>query len=160
MTDEQITLDDLEVVINPDTVEPAEYFRLLKDSIQHTNENMLEANLTKLGDLIIKARKIGQKAFLHKLAFAYQTIVKEQALLAAGINKYVYQDDIKTFLDKVKEVKIIELERYPRAIPDDNMAEIQKAKEMGLFDDFVVVFTDLTGKDYKTEDEKQYGQRS
>ncbi len=61
---------------------------------------------------------------------------------------------MKHLLDKTKHIKIIELERYPRVIPLAQMDAIQKAKDLGIFDEFCVVFSDYTGEDYKTPEEK------
>ena len=76
-------------------------------------------------------------------------------LLGADIKNFVYQDDVKHLLDKTKHIKIIELERYPRIIPLEQMEHIQKAKDLGMFDEFCVVFSDYTGENYQTEEEKK-----
>lgn len=144
-----------EVTINQDTVEPNEYFAVLKENVKNVDAGVLQKQLSVVAEHLIRAKTLGQKNLLNQLAFTHDVIVREMKLLAAGIIKFVYQDDVKNLLDKTKHIKIIELERYPRVIPIDKMDSIQKAKDLGIFDEFCVVFSDYTGEEYKTEEEKK-----
>lgn len=148
-----------DITINKEAIEPKDYFKILKDNVKKSVKDKLEAQLEALGSQIIHARDVGQKNFLERLSFVYDVITKEQILLAQGIDRFVYKEDIKSFLGIIEpknSIKIIELSRYPRAIPIENLKVIQEAKEMNIFDDFCVVFTDLTGQDYQTPEEKQF----
>jgi hypothetical protein len=58
---------------------------------------------------------------LNQLAFTHDVIVREMKLLVVGIKRFVYQDDVKALLDKTRHIKIIELDRYPRVIPIEQM---------------------------------------
>jgi hypothetical protein len=158
-----ITANDIEVEINTSAVEPAQYFKILKGKTQDATSERLSDQLKTVSAQIIAANRVGQKSFLEKLAFTHSVIVKEQMLLANGISKFVYKDDIKQFLDKVQPVnsiKIIELERYPRAIPLDVLNKLDAVKQLGIFDEFCVVFTDLTDSTYETADEKEFVKRN
>lgn len=150
---------DIDVVINEDAKTPAEYFDLVKSKVKIANEDVLKEQLEVIAGQILRAKEINQKAFLHRLSFTYETIVKEQAILANGFNKYVLKNDIQHFIDNVQpknSVKIIELDRFPRAIPEHCLDEILRAKTLGIFSEFVVVFTDFTKNDYKTPQEKEF----
>lgn len=73
-----------------------------------------------------------------------------------GINTFIYKDTIEDYIENVagKTVKIIELSRYMREIPDELVDTIEKSKD--LFDEFYVVFTDYTGKEErKVEKERR-----
>lgn len=144
-----------EVKINPEAIEPHEYFAVLKDSVKHVDAEILQNQLSIVAEHIIRAKNVGQKNLLNQLAFTHDVIVREQKLLAVGIKQFVYQDDVKRLLDKTKHIKIIELERYPRVIPLEQMGHIQKAKDTEIFDEYCVVFSDYTGEEYKTEEEKR-----
>ncbi|WP_020476192.1 hypothetical protein [Zavarzinella formosa] len=144
-----------DVTINPEAVEPHEYFAVLKESVKGVDADMLQEQLAIIAEHLVRAKKVGQQSLLNQLAFTHDVIVREMKLLGAGISQFVYQDDVKHLLDKTKHIKIIELDRYPRVIPLDQMADIEKAKDIGLFDEFCVVFSDYTGEEYKTEEEKQ-----
>lgn len=144
--------------INPEAKEPNEYFKLLKSSTLRVDEKALMASLDVIAEHILQAKKIGQVAFLRKLAFTGDVLLKEQILYQSGFKDFVLIDDIKKYIDKVKpvnSVKIIELERYPRAIPWEAMSNIAKAQDLGLFTDFCVIFTDFSDADYKTPEEKK-----
>jgi hypothetical protein len=147
MADESIT-------VNPEAIEPHEYFAVLKGSVKNVDAEALQKQLSVVAEHLIRAKALGQKNLLNQLAFTHDVIVREMKLLAGGITRFVYQDDVKNLLDKTKHIKIIELERYPRVIPIEQMDAIQKAKDLGIFDEFCVVFSDYTGEDYKTEEEK------
>lgn len=152
-------MEKIEIKTNPEAMEPKDYFKILKGNIKQSAKADLERQLETLGSQIIHAREIGQKNFLERLAFCYEVITKEQTLLVHNISKFVYKEDIKSFLDIVEpknSIKIIELSRYPRAIPIENLKRIQEVKKLEIFDDFCVVFTDLTGQDYQTPEEKKF----
>ena len=59
----------------------------------------------------------------------------------------MYKDTIEDYITNVadKSVKIIELSRYMREIPDELVDTIERTKN--LFDEFYVVFTDYTGRE-------------
>jgi len=148
-----------EIAVNKDAIEPKDYFKILKSNVKKSVKEKLEAQLEALGAQIIHAREVGQKNFLERLSFCYDTVLKEQSLLAQGVDRFVYKEDVKSFLDVVEpknSIKIIELERYPRSIPLDNLKQIQDVQKLGIFDDYCVVFTDLTGQDYQTPKEKAF----
>ena len=53
-----------------------------------------------MAEHLIWAKALGQKNLLNQLAFTHDVIVREMKLLAAGITRFVYQDDVKNLLDK------------------------------------------------------------
>lgn len=98
----------------------------------------------------------GQTEALKKLIFQLDCIEKERKLVSMGIDTFVYQDDVELYIDSVAKnvVKIIELSRYEREIPDNIVAIIEKTKP--IFDQFYVLFTDYTGKvERKVEKERR-----
>lgn len=147
-------------------IEPDRYFKLLKGKLRKTHYEKLQKRLDVIGAQIIKAKEVGQTAFLEQLAFTYDVLVKEQILHTKGYKKYVYKKDVKEFIDKVKpknSIRIIELGRFPRAIPDDVLQKIAEVKADNIFDEYLVVFTDLTGKkgsDYQSQEEKAFVKRN
>lgn len=160
---ETIKISDIEIEVNTDAVEPSDYFKILKGKIKNVSEDDLKSQLSVIGEQLIAARNIGQQTFLEKLAFTWETILKEQILLKCGITQYVYKDDIKYFLDNIKpqnSIKIIELERYPRAIPLDVLHRVNDVKSKNIFDEFCVVFTDFTSEKYQSEEDKKVIERN
>jgi hypothetical protein len=139
-------------------MEPTEYFRRIKTSFKDNDLEQLQKQLEVIREQIILSHLVGQKNFLEKLMFTHDVIVREQELVTKGYTKYLLNSDILAFIDKVKpknSIKVIELERFPRPIPQKNLADILIAKETELFDDFFVVFTDFTDESYESQEDKE-----
>lgn len=139
-------------------VEPNEYFRHLKGKLQETEEKELYASLEYLLSTVKDAKSLGQEKLLSSVKLNSRIILNELKLNAIGINKFVYRNDLKEFIDKVtpaNSVKVIELERFPRIIPQHVVQEIKRVKDLNLFDKYCVIFTDFTKQTYSTPEEKK-----
>lgn len=132
--------------INIHDLSPEEYFQKVKDKKHQSTEADLQALNKASLQLINKYRLTGQVEAMKKLVFQFEIIERERKLLAMGFDTYVYREDVAEYIDTVskKVVKIIELERYQREIPDDIAEAVGQTKE--LFTNYYVVFTDYTGK--------------
>lgn len=122
-----------------------EYFDKVKNAKVEIDDDMLLQTFENAKFLLDKAMVTGQISQADKLVFHLESITKERKLVKMGINTFVYKEDIEDFIDNVAKntVKIIELERYEREIPDDIVDVIVKTKD--IFDAFYIVFTDYTG---------------
>lgn len=136
-------------------LEPKEFFDYLKDRKNTvTDEDLLKFYDGALA-LVNKYSITGQKVVIKKLKFLTDCIENERALVRAGINTFVYREDIEDYIDNISKdvVKIIELENYPREIPDEIVQVISETKH--LFTQMYVVFTDYTGKVEKQVEKKR-----
>lgn len=133
--------------LNLGKITPAEYFEVLKDKKQSINKADLDKAYNACLTLANKYKITAQTRGLVRLAFHTACITKEYKLLEAGINTFVYRDDIETYIDDIADdaIKIIELENYEREIPDDVVEILEKVKR--LFDRFYVVYTDYSKKE-------------
>lgn len=137
-------------------ITPSQYFDYLKDAKQNITTDALKNSYMVFIKLAEKYKKLGQTESLKKLCFLADTLVKEEKLIEMGINTYIYKDTIEDYIEHVadKAVKIVELSRYMREIPDELVDVIDKTRS--LFDEFYVVFTDYTGKEErKIEQERR-----
>lgn len=134
---------------------PAEYFEMIKDRKQKVTDETLDAYYENVLVLLSKARRTGQKNMMRKLMFHIDCIEKERELINNGIDTFIYKDDITDYIDNVAKgvVKIIELENYPREIPEEIVQTVEKVGH--LFDRMYVVFTDYTGKVEKEVEKKR-----
>ena len=125
---------------------PTEYFNYVKDKINKTNDEELTEFYNGCLSLVEKYKITGQKKVIRKLKFLTDCVSKEKQIIDLGINSFVYREDIEHYIDKVAKnvVKIIELENYPREIPDEIVDIIAQVKD--IFDQLYVVFTDYTGE--------------
>lgn len=159
MSEDKLIIGDI-VEVNASAVEPKDYFKVLKDSVNtRTDVVELQNQLNIIARTIKGAESLGQNVFLDKLKFTAETIIKEQMLYVNSYRDYVYKDNISDFITKVipkHSVKMIDLENYPRAIPLSNMEDIIHAKSLNIFDKFLVVFTDLTDIDHRSDEQKKF----
>ncbi len=141
-----------------DKIDPQIYFDLLKEKKQETTDEFLTNFQDVIETEISKAMKMGQEFVVRRLAYALSVLTKERQLLQQGINVFVQREDIEAYITQVtgKVIKVIELEMYPRSIPDELVEKICELKEQNIFDRFYVVFTDYTGETEKQiEQEKR-----
>lgn len=155
--DELKTTDSVESQLTPQ-----QYFERIKDKKYEISSDDLKKIYENCLELANKYRITGQIRGLRKILFCMESIEKEQKLVDMGITTFVYKDDIDFYIDTVantrnrseRPIKIIELERYEREIPDEIVDVIDKTKE--LFDQMYVVYTDYSGKEErKIEAEKK-----
>lgn len=137
-------------------ITPSQYFDYLKGAKNTITTAALKNSFETFVALAEKYKKLGQKEPLKKLCFLADTLVKEEKLIEMGITTYIYKDVIEDYIENVADqtVKIVELSRYMREVPDELVETVEKVKE--LFDELYVVFTDYTGKEErKVEKERR-----
>jgi hypothetical protein len=122
------------------------YFEYVKQKRHTSDMEKLQRFRENATYLLEKFKRTNQITGMKKLMFIINSIEKEAKAVQAGINQYVFKDDILDFINNVssKVVKIIELENYPREIPDDIIEKYESVKD--VFDKFYIVFTDYTGE--------------
>jgi hypothetical protein len=137
-------------------ITPSQYFDYLKDAKNQITTEALKKSYGTFVALAEKYKRLGQKESLKKLSFLVDTLLKEEKLIDLGITTYVYKNVIEDYITKVadKAVKIVELSRYMREVPDELVEIVEKTRD--IFDEFYVVFTDYTGKEErKVEKERR-----
>lgn len=130
-----------------DNLPPQQFFSNIKDKQQPVTKEMLDLVRISLIKEIQDFLENGQIDSAERLLFHLNCVEKEQAVIDAGFNRFVYRDDLDIFITSVskKVVKIIDLAHYERKIPDKQAKVIRTAKP--LFDEVYIVFTDYTGKE-------------
>lgn len=144
-------------------IEPKDYFEDLKTKVNRVQMKQIEDNQKFLANELEKASRLGQKNLSHRSAYMWQILEREMILVGAGYEDYVYREDVVKFIDKVKpanSVKIVELENFPRVIPDENVAAIEDARDLGIFDLLVVVYTDFTNEEVNSPEQKELVNRN
>lgn len=142
-----------------ETLEPEQYFEILKNDAASISDADIIAQANFIASELEKARRLGQKNFADWLEFSKATLIRERLVLASGFEQYVNREALSDKIEMVapkNSVKIIELERYPRSIPDGPSGKIEAALAGKLFDGVMVVFTDLTGRTYQTPQEVKF----
>lgn len=133
-------------------IDPQVYFNLIKDKKHNSSDKFLNDFQDVIEQELSKAMKTGQNYMVKRLAYTLSIVERERQLLKDGLDVYVLREDIEEYIKSVekKVVKVIELENYPRSIPDEVVEKVAKLKEKNIFDRYYVVFTDYTGEVEKT----------
>ena len=141
---------------NKKELTPSQYFDYLKEAKNTITLGAIKDSFEVFITLAEKYKKLGQIESLKKLCFLADSLKKEEKLIEIGITTFIYRDVIEDYIENVADntVKIIELSRYMREIPDDLVDIVKAARE--IFDEIYVVFTDYTGKEErKVEKERR-----
>lgn len=106
-------------------------------------------------ELLKKFKTTNQIAAAKKLLFNLDCCEKEIKLIKMGIDTFIYEDDIKYFIDKVatNDVRLIELDLYEREVPDEVAEIIEKVKP--LFTSLWVLYTDYAQSRKAKESKRQ-----
>ena len=136
-------------IYDSDKVTPSLYFdyvKGLKNKVEFEEYGLIIDNTLKM---INKAKITGQTSMAKRLTHQLELALRELEAAKKGFDIFVNRKDIELYISKVeaKAVKIIELSRYTREIPDDIIDKIAEAKE--VFDEMYIMFTDYTKKETK-----------
>ena len=152
MTNEVIEVQTEQIgdnIYDSDKVTPSLYFdyvKGLKNKVEFEEYGLIIDNTLKM---INKAKITGQTSMAKRLTHQLELALRELEAAKKGFDIFVNRKDIELYISKVeaKAVKIIELSRYTREIPDDIIDKIAEAKE--VFDEMYIMFTDYTKKETK-----------
>ena len=142
----------------PETkLDPQKYFDIIKDKKYKSTDKFLTDFQEIIEKELSKAMKTGQNYMVRRLAYIMSIIPKERDLLSRGIDVFCLREDIEEYITQVadKVIKVIELENYPRSIPDEIVAKVSKLKEDNIFDRYYVVYTDYTGETEKQVEQER-----
>lgn len=157
-------LNDLNDLKDPNNFfEPYHYYEYIKGKLETQEQSKLDNELSVLINAFKTCKRTGQRRLCDIIIFNIKCIIHERALLSLGITEYIDKESIQKFVESVKpknSIKIIELSRYPRTIPQKEAKLIQIIKDKHIFDDICIIFTDFTKNDYKTEEEKELVKRN
>ena len=137
---------------------PQAYFNKMKSMKKNITSEELNDIYDNCLELANKYCITGQIRALKKILFCMESITKEKQLVDMGIVTFIYRDDIDFYIDNVaknksKPIKIIELERYEREIPDEIVDVISKTKD--IFDQMYIVYTDYSNKSERVVEKRK-----
>ena len=134
---------------------PDDFFKKIKDKRQLVTKEMIDNLKEHLASETKQFIDNGQVKSASRLLFHIDCIEREQRVIDAGLNQFVYRDDLDDFMTNVSNqvVKIIELENFERVIPFDKSKEINRVKN--LFDQVYIVFTDYTGREERKVEKRK-----
>lgn len=128
-------------------IDPQDYFDYIKSKKNKCTDEFLDNLYDVTLKQLQKAMATGQNLVVRRLHYATSVIEKERELINNGIDVFVLREDIEYFIENIenKRVKVVDLEFFPREIPDEIVEKVAVLKEKNIFDNYYVVFTDYTG---------------
>lgn len=123
---------------------PTELFEQLKMNAGKAESLELKKYYSVSSKLLEKAIKLGQKRQVSRLTFILKSLEREAKIRELGFTQFIYANDLSEYIKKVtgRHVKIVDVEDYPREIPDEIAELILTVKEN--FDNLIIVYTDYT----------------
>lgn len=94
---------------------------------------------------LIQAKGMGQKALLEKLADSLDVIRGEAHLITSGLRKYVTEEQVIDFYEKVgqdKNLKLTWITNFARIIPEQIYSVKKDVDERKIFDNYVILHYD------------------
>ena len=149
----QIDVEDTvqigDVLVDKDSVTPSMYFEYVKGLKQKINNEYYDMVIDTALALLKKTKVTGQTEMAKELTHQVELALKELDAAKDGFDIFVNRKDIERYIDKVESkcIKIIELNKYEREIPDEVIDRIELAKKH--FDQIYIIFTDYTKKETK-----------
>ena len=136
-------------VYNIKDITPSVYFEYVKELKQKVEFNEYEIVIDSALNMLKKTKLTGQTAMAKELTTNLEKLLKELEAVKNGFNIFILRKDLERYIDKVEacSIKIIELSRYEREIPDEIIDKVELANN--IFDELYIVFTDYTEKTTK-----------
>ncbi|MEC2524501.1 hypothetical protein P9X78_20240, partial [Bacillus thuringiensis] len=82
---------------------PSEYFEIIKGKKNTIDDQELVNIYDNCLTLLNKYKITGQTKAIKKLIFHLETIEKERSIVQAGIDTFVYRDDIEEFIENISK---------------------------------------------------------
>lgn len=146
-TTEVIMLGDK--AYDKDNLTPSAYFdyvKGLKQKLNYEEQNIIIDGALKM---LKKTKITGQTEMAKELTHQVELALRELDAAHDGFDIFVNRKDIEKYIDDVegKSIKIMELDKYERDIPDEVVDKLEIAKKH--FDQVYIIFTDYTKKETK-----------
>lgn len=119
-----------------------EFFSNIKVTLSASEKQQYEEKIAQYLKEMTKAKKLGQTAMYEQMSAAVE-IMRMDALLQIKEIKHISEEDIVKLEKNSKRGLCIDyIENFARIIPDEVLEAKEKADEMHIFDNYVVVHYD------------------
>lgn len=122
------------------------YLTGLKDSVKKLTAGDINEELDNIIHVLKSAHQNGQEDLISKLLFFISVKKKEYEIIEAGFSTYLDMEPLLKGMERHNEIHMIYLRNYTRYIPEDVSEKLRLCKEKNLFDDYLVLYTDYTGR--------------
>ena len=136
------------------TMTPSQYFNLLKGIKKTLQVEEIETVIENAMDAMETFKITGQKSLAENLLRRLELAIKERNAVLHGYTSVINRIDLEVWVhdiytsnkekDDASPIRVIEMERYQRPIPEEVIEKLIDAKK--YFERFYIVFTDYTGE--------------
>lgn len=132
-------------------------FKFVKSKLTKLQQQELKKRLSKLASLLKYSEEMQQWAVYEESAKKILEITREQEADLLGIDKFVMKKDVEKFIYSVREkiVKLKEFSEFPRIVPVRVQKRLKELQVKGLFDEYWILYTDLTAPAEEIKSNKQ-----
>lgn len=132
-------------------------FKFVKSKLTKLQQEELKKRLSKLASLLKYSEEMQQWAVYEESAKKILEITREQEVDLFGIDKFVMKKDVEKFIYSVREkiVKLKEFSEFPRIVPSKVQKRLKELQAKGLFDEYWILYTDLTAPTEEIKSNKQ-----
>lgn len=144
------------------------YFKFVKSKLKKHEKEIAKQKLNRLKILLASVSDTEQQALYEELSKQLVNVVRDIEAAAAGYDKAVLTQDVEKFKSIVSElgddsvnfprqdviVYLTDLASFPRPLPEDVKKCLARAKTLGLFDKFMVLYLNYSEQKMKTTKEK------
>lgn len=137
---------------------PVAVYRFIKKRFNIIERKRLSQRMERICQLMEDAKVVGQIALAEKIEERFGKLIREQELLACGIELAMKKTVLKRFMDASEKniIKLTPLRNYARPIPKSVLKIVDGVKKKELFEELWVLHTDVNDDAVvKTREEKK-----
>lgn len=124
---------------------PIEYFKSVKDCVEELSN--VDEKINFLNKIIEKLRESKQTNMLDSAYFQKKLLEYEKILKESDFKKFITEENLVKFTLKCKKgLKIDYVNEFDRIIPDSVIANKNKADDLKVFDNFIILHYDPNTK--------------
>lgn len=139
------------------------FFESIKSNVNELNKSNIDEVLLKYNTVLENAEKNNQIAFIEKVK-DYANVLKHELLLSTSkFNKYLTEEDVVKFYNVASKHETYKTalcltytKNFVKIIPDDVTKLRLESDELNVFDNYVIMHYDYSGKSVEeTKEEKE-----
>ena len=137
---------------------PLEVFDKIRNSVKEAEDYTKRTLL--YDQEIMKSQSAGQTARSEKLIRARAVVQQESVLISAGFKKFLTEDQVIEFASKCqKGLRLDWIANFGRPIPGSVVSRKCEADQLRIFDNYVVLHYDPTGKVFVLTKEQEIAKK-
>jgi len=131
------------------------FFKYIKQKFGLLGGKSFENRIKKLWELAEQSEKNGQVALSEQFIERIAKETRESEMYALGYKIFLEKEWVEKFRGKTtKNILETKLKNYARVIPESNQKDIKKALDAKVFDEIIIMHTDVKAKELTIEEKR------